>query len=162
MVNNKKGARHNSIRHGIFANILLSGETFGEEQDYLLALISMLRSSIQPADGLETTLVEKLAFLFLRLIRLYRADAKVAPKLFRRVSELLGPGQPSIKTRWVSPDDQIVVMQRDPTSESLTRYEANLERQIGRTFDQLETLQRMRRDSLASLAAASKAPDDRA
>jgi hypothetical protein len=139
-----------SIRHGVVAQILLSGNHFGEERENYVALISMFRSSIQPENGFEDTLVEKLAFLFLRLTRVYRADIKIAPKIFERVSELLGPGQPSIKMKWISPEDQVVVMQRDPSSESLTRYESNLERQIGRTLDELEWFRRMRRDRVVT------------
>jgi hypothetical protein len=146
MTSKKKDRKYNSIRHGVFAQILLSGNHFGEERENYVALISMLRSSIQPENGFEDSLVEKLAFLFLRLIRVYRADIKIAPKMFKRVSELLGRGQPSIKMKWISPEDQVVVMQRDPSSESLMRYESNLERQIGRTMDELERFRRMRRD----------------
>jgi hypothetical protein len=159
MVNEKKRANRNSIRHGIFATIVLSGDGFGEEKDQLLALLSMLRTSIPPANSFEEVLIEKLAFLHLRLTRLYRADAKIAPRLFKRVSDFLGPGNPSIKTKWISPDDQMVVVQRDPTSESLMRYESNLERQIGRTFGQLEILQRIRRSSLTSPDPISEASD---
>ena len=76
----------------------------------------MLYDSIRPVGGLEETLVDKLAVLFFRLLRLYIADMKIAPKLFRRVAEILGPGQPAVKTKWTSPDDQVIVVQRDPTT----------------------------------------------
>jgi hypothetical protein len=144
MISEKKGAKHNSISHGVFANILLSGNPFGEERDHYLALISILRSSLRPVNGLEEILVEKLAFLFLRLTRLYKADVKVAPRMFARAFELLGTGQPSIQAKWISPDDQAIVVQHDPSSDSLMRYEANLERQISKTLDLIDASQRLR------------------
>ena len=152
----KKGAKHNAVKHGIFANILLDGKHFGEERKHYIELISMLRSSIRPQNGLEETLVEKLAFLFLRLARFYRADMRVAPRIFERVAELLGPGQPSVKVKWVSREDQLVVVQRDPTSDTMTRYESNLERQIARTFEQIEVSQRLRGGNLTPALTASE------
>ena len=142
----KREPKHNAVSHGIFATVLLSGDHFGESREHYFSLISMLRSSIQPENGFEEALVEKLAFLFLRLIRLYKADINIAPKMFERVAEFFGPDQPSIKMKWVSREDQVVVVQRDPSSETLMRYESNLERQIGRTMDELERFRRMRRD----------------
>jgi hypothetical protein len=151
----------NSATHGVFARILLKDNPFGEDRDDFVALRSMLCESIHPVGGLEEALVDKLAVLFFRLARLYRADMKIAPRLFNRVAEILGPGQPSIKAKWISPVDQVIVMQRDPTSDSLTRYEASLEKQIGRTLNQIESCQRMRREqfTLASSAVTSEVPD---
>jgi hypothetical protein len=155
-----KSHNRNAATHGIFARILLKDDPFGEDQDDFVKLRSMLCGSIRPVGGLEETLVDVLAVLFFRLIRLYRADMKIAPRLFKRIAELLGPGQPAIKARWTSPDDQVIVVQRDPTSDSLMRYETSLEKQIARTLGQIESCQRMRREqpALASSASTSEAP----
>jgi hypothetical protein len=148
MTSTKRDARYNSVKHGVFAKILLSGDHFGNERENYVALNSALRLSIRPIDGLEELLVEKLALLYVRLTRLYKADLKIAPKMFDRVSQLLGPGQPSIKAKWISTEDQVLVVQRDPTSESITRYESNLERQIARSLDELRSWREMRRDQV--------------
>jgi len=158
---NKRGTRkYNSVTHGIFTRILLSGDAFRESRESLLELMSEFQKALQPQTAFENALIAKLAVLFMRLIRLYEADSKIAPKLFKRISELLGPGQPAIKARWVSPDDQIIVTQRDPSSESLMRYESNLERQIQRTLDQIQASQCMRRKGFkpAPPAATAEAP----
>ena len=41
-------------------------------------------------------------------------------------------------------EDEVVVVIKDPAPDSFMRYENNLERQIGRTFDQLDALRRVR------------------
>ena len=146
----------NAATHGIFARILLKDNPFGEDQDDFVKLRSMLCESIRPVGGLEETLVAVLAVLFFRLIRLYRADMKIAPRLFKRIAEILGPGQPAIKAKWTSPDDQVIVVQRDPTSESLMRYETSLEKQIARTLGQIESCQRIRREQLTLASSVSK------
>ncbi len=161
MLSEKKGAKHNSIKHGIFANILLSGNPFGEERDHFLALISMVRSSIRPVNGLEETLVEKVAVLLFRLARLYKADLRMAPRMFARVVDDLASDQPSVEAKWISHQDQVLVVGKNPSIDSIIRYEANLERQIGRTLDRIESCRRMRggNSTPALPAAEPEAPD---
>jgi hypothetical protein len=151
----------NALKHGVFAQIVLKDNPFGEDQQDFLTLRSMLCESLRPVGGLEETLTEILAVLFFRLIRLYRADLKIAPRLFKRITELLGPGQPAVKARWTSPEDQVIVVQREPTSDSFMRYEASLQKQIARTLSQIEGCQRTRREAftLTSPASTSEAPD---
>ena len=143
----KKPSKYNATKHNIFTEILLSGDAFPESRQELLDLTSVVQESIRPQTALENALAGKLAALLFRLTRVYKVDERIAPKLFARVSKLLGRGQPEIRAKWVSPKDQIVVVRRDPTSESIMRYETNLERQIVRTLSQIETLRRMRRDT---------------
>jgi hypothetical protein len=158
---NKNSSNQNALKHGIFAQVLLKSDAFGEDREEFIRLGSILQKSIRPVGGFEEMLVEKLAVLLFRLLRLYRADLKIAPKMFKRVAEFLGPGQPSVKATWVSREDQVVFMQRDPSSESLMRYEANLERQIARTFGQIEASQQLRggNSTPALLASELDAPE---
>jgi hypothetical protein len=156
----KKSFNRNAVNHGVFAQILLKGDPFREDREDFVALRSMLYDSIRPVGGLEETLVDVLAVLFFRLIRLYKADLTIAPKLFKRVAEILGPGQPAVKAKWTSPDDQVIVVQRDPTSESLMRYEGGLGKKIAQTLSQIEACQRMRREQFtpAPQAPTSEVP----
>jgi hypothetical protein len=85
----KLRAKYNRIQNGIFARIVLKGEPFRESKKDYAALLVSLRDAIQPIGGLEELLVEKLAFLALRLSRLYKADAKVAPLLFGAIEKSL-------------------------------------------------------------------------
>jgi len=163
-MNGKRGPNQNATTHGVFAQIMLKGNSFGEDREDFLRLASMFRDSIRPVDGFEETLVEKLAVLFFRLARLYKADLKVAPKMFERVSVLLRADEASTSANWIdgiSGIGQPTVTKRDPSSDSITRYEANLEREIGRTLNQIELLRRMRGgDSTPALPAAElDAPD---
>ena len=146
----KETSKNNAVKHGIFARILLDDHAFHEKREDICALISVVRESIRPSTAFEDMHVEKMAFQLWRLMRTYKADAKIAPKLFARISDFLEPGQPSTEAKWVARKDQVIVTQRDPTSDSLMRYETHLERQICRTLDQLESLRRMRRDLVTS------------
>jgi len=139
----KKNSAHNAVRHGIFANIVLDGESFGDGAVRYAELVSVLRCAIQPRNGLEDLLVEKLGFLFLRLTRLYRSDAAIAPKLFAQVSQSLDEGHSNADTVGVDREFETLVIKREPTPELMIRYEVNLERQIARTLDELTKMREM-------------------
>lgn len=140
----QNGSKFNATKHGIFADILLTGEQWGEFEGHYLRLLSALRGSIRPGDSLEEIQVEKLAFLYLRLTRVYKSDLEVAPKLFKKVSEALDKDHATVETKWLNKEDEVVVVTKEPAPDSFLRYENNVERQIGRTFDQLEALRRIR------------------
>jgi uncharacterized tellurite resistance protein B-like protein len=143
MKNQKISSKHNAIKHGVFADILISGRAFGEEATDYQRFVSMLRESLRPTSGLGETLVEKLAALLLRLSRVYKADAEMAPKMFARVIETLSTKHSVANPVWVSPEDQVMVVRKEPTPDLILRYEANLERQIARTLDQIAGLGEM-------------------
>lgn len=140
---NKKDFNSNATKHGIFAQIVLKNNPFGEDREHFSKLLSMLRESIRPMGSLEEALVEKLAVQYYRLLRVYRADLKTAPKMFARVTENLAPAR-SVEAKWISPKDQVVIVRQSPSIDTLVRYETNLERQIGRTLAQIDVFQQMR------------------
>ncbi len=144
----KRGSRFNSTSHGIFATILLSGESFGEARERYLGLLSDLREGIRPAGPLEQVLVEKLAAQYFRLARLYEADARIAPKIFIKLSEVLEEGHPTSEALWIQ-KGEVVVARKDPSADLLVRYESGLERQIDRTLNQLNQLRQMRANAPA-------------
>jgi hypothetical protein len=137
------GRQHNALAHGLFARILLAGHPFQESEGDYLSLLEASRADIKPATPLEDVLVEKLAFLYLRLSRLYKADARIAPRMFAGIRRGLDQDEPHVYTEHRF-DTQIVVVRKELSPELLLRYEASLERSIDRTLTQLERLQRMR------------------
>ena len=134
----------NSATHGIFAKILLKGNHFGKDGEYFFKLISVVHGSLRPVGGLECILIEKLAALYLRLGRLYRFNFKTASLMFARVEADLKSDHASVEAKLMSHEDQVLVIARGPSVDSIVRYESNLEKQIERTLSQLENLQRMR------------------
>ncbi len=136
----KQRTKHNAVKHGIFAAMVLKGGAFGEFEDDYRKLFVSFREAHQPVGGFEEFLVEKLAFLALRMGRVYNGDAKIAPLLFdvirKCVTEDYSPGIMELLSR----KDEIVQL----TPELLIRYEGSLERAFDRTLSQLERLQRMR------------------
>jgi hypothetical protein len=140
----KRRAKCNAVKHGIFASIVLSGDVFEESRDQYLKLVSSLRGAIQPVDGLEEVMVEKLAFLLLRLARVYRADGRVAHKLFERVSAALGEEHEPVITESIEKEREVAFLRRDPGPDLLLRYESTLDRQIDRVLDRIERLKAMR------------------
>ena len=139
----KRRSNHNALTHGIFAQIFLKGNPLGEDRKDFFSLVSMLRSSIRPVSTIEEAFVEKLGVLFFRLARLYRADLDMAPRIFARVVEDLASGKPPVEAQWISFRDQVLVVGKNPSTDSIIRYEANLERQIARTLGQIQTLRQM-------------------
>jgi hypothetical protein len=154
----KQTSSRNSIKHGIFADILLSGNKMGKASEEYLRLLSALRSAMRPADSFEDIQVEKLAFLQLRLTRVYEADWRVAPKLFKKLADGLDADSPLQGTGIINDGLEVLANREDPAPELLFRYESNLERQIGRTIDQLRQWRTVRPNSAELLA---KRPDAR-
>jgi hypothetical protein len=124
----------------IFATILLSGEVMGESKEDYLALLAGSRKTFRPANSLGEVLIDKLAFQFLRLSRVYKSDIQSAPILFTKVKEALENDKPTVNAEYVGAKKEyrIVVFPKGPSPELVVRYEATIERQLARTLDQLE------------------------
>lgn len=145
MMTDKKGSSRNATKSGIFANILLSGEAMGESREDYLALLSGLRKAYPPANPLAEILIEKLAFQYLRLSRVYKSDMQCAPMLFTKVKDALENDEPAVETEYVGKDKEyrVVVFPKGPSPELLFRYESGIERQIDRSFEQLKWVQQV-------------------
>jgi hypothetical protein len=146
----KRVSRFNATTHGIFADIFQSGEHTSEERDKYCHLLSSLRTAILSGDCLEDLQVQTLAVLFVRLWRVYKADARIAPRLFARVQEILEQEHPEVTVEYVSRKDEVVVSRKEPTPDLLIRYEISLQRQVGRTLGQIEQRRRMAEGGLQS------------
>jgi hypothetical protein len=136
----KERAKHNATKHGLFVDIVLAGEPFRESLRDYTALLEGLREDIQPVGALEEVLVEQLAFEFLRLGRLYKADAQTTPRVFNRLEENLRKSE----RMYCSGDDEQAEGFAARASELLLRYGNTVSNQIHRIMDRLERLQEIR------------------
>ncbi|SRR5216683_4379792 len=143
MRNGKGTSKHNAVKHGILAEILLVGDHLGESSETYRQMISTLQKSIRPVDDFTELQIEKLAFLYIRLARVYKADWRLAPKLFEKLEKSINANHPFI-TKELFDFGEVMGQRKDPTPELLVRYESNIEKQITRTFDQLEQWRMMR------------------
>lgn len=146
----KKGAQHNAITHGIFAGIF-SDSVEAEEFHKILAAATEV---FHPTNGLVEALVQRLAALFLRQRRLYKADLEIAPKLFVRV----GDGLNAKDNVW-GLDLNEKDTNRGPTMDTLIRYETTISREIGRTLTQIQQLLQMTEIDIEPIAPNPKAPN---
>jgi hypothetical protein len=140
MAKPKRCARGNAITHGVFSRSLISGSALGEEKEILLELISDTADFIQPTNRLEQIFVEKFALVLLRQMRLNNADLSLSKKLFARVKDGLNSVQPAPTLHLIDREHQLVVERRDPTFDSLVRYDTSLERQLGRIITHIGQL----------------------
>jgi hypothetical protein len=140
----KARAKHNATKHGLFADIVLTGYPFGESLGDYTRLLEGFREDIQPVGAREDVLVEQLAFEFLRLGRLYKADVQVAPQVFRRLEEDLKRGDWCVHDSSVREGESMAI-RRGLASELLLRYGNSVSNQIHRILDRLERLQKTRR-----------------
>jgi len=143
MRNGKRTSKLNAVTHGILADILLVGDHLGESSETYTRMLSALRRSIRPVDNFEELQIEKLAFLYIRLARVYKADWRLAPKLFEKLEKSIDADHPFV-TEELFDFGEVMGQRKDPTPELLVRYESNIERQISRTIDQLEQWRMMR------------------
>ena len=83
----KLAVRYNPLRHGLLAKEVVIDSGAGKENraDFE-TLLSQLQEDLQPAGMLEQMLVEKIASLYWRLARVYRAEQGEIRKRFDSVS----------------------------------------------------------------------------
>jgi hypothetical protein len=133
------------VKNGIFAKVLLTADRLGKSQDDYRELIAELQKSIRPRDQFEQILLENLAFQFLRVARVYEADAAVAPILFRAVREKLESD--GFEARTGDPlREETFGAGKLPAADLLMRYEAGIWRQIDRIMERLDRWRRAHYD----------------
>ena len=137
----KERAKHNATKHGLFADIVLTGEPFRESFWDYLRLLEGFREDVQPVGALEEVLVEQLAFEFLRLGRVYKADAGMATRVFYRLDENLTKRDARFPSN-IDDDSAEDIAAR--ASQLLLRYGNSVSNQIHRILDRLERLQKTR------------------
>jgi hypothetical protein len=144
MKNGNRRSKYNATKHGILANILLADDHMGEWGKKYRLMLSALQKSIRPVDSYEKLLVEKLTFLHVRLALIYKADWRLAPKLFEKLEKSIDAEHPFVVNREVYDFVEVMGQRKDPTPELLIRYESNTERQIRGTLDQIKQWRMMR------------------
>ena len=116
----------------------------GESSETYRRMLSSLQKSMGPVDNFEELLIEKLAFLYIRLTRVYKADWRLAPKLFEKLEESIDAEHPFVTKDPLDFGREVVGQRKYPAPELLVRYESTIERQISRTIDQCERWRMMR------------------
>ena len=91
-------------------------------------------------------LVGGIAVSYMRLLRVYKIDARLAPQIFNCLERSLSDGAPALITEEIDREREIVVVRRTLQPELLIRYVESISKQIHRTIDQLVNLQRIRRE----------------
>jgi hypothetical protein len=133
----KRRTKYNATRHGIFADLVLTGEPFRESIQNYKRLLEVLRKAFRLDNALDQMLVEVLAFEFLRLSRIYKADAQIAPRMFERIHTALVEDNPHVITEWVDKEREFAFVQRPLDPELLLRYFSSVTKNIHRSVDQL-------------------------
>ena len=88
----KTASSHNAVRHGLRGAVI---EVSPEEQDFLADTIASLERRWKPADAIEHNLVQALALLELKLVRLDTIEMQV---LSAAIEEPDGKRLPSLNT----------------------------------------------------------------
>lgn len=110
----------------------------GKESESYLRLLAALREAIRPMDSFEDLQIEELAFLHVRLARVYKTDWRVAPKLFKKLDEALDADSSVQSLDIFNFGNGAAVNRKDLAPELILRYESNIMRQISRIMDQLK------------------------
>lgn len=137
----------NILRHLNSETEELSESHFQESVEDYKKLHRVLRKAKRPVGAFEETLVEQLAFEFLRLARVYKEDARVAPLIFERVAKTLSEGNSLAGTQRIEIDRQneVVVLHKNIDPELLLRYGSTMNKQIDRILNQLDRAQLLRK-----------------
>jgi len=134
----KRRTRHDAIRHGIFAALLLTAEPFRESTHDYERFLEHLCKAVKPRNELDQTLVEVLAIEFLRLSRIYKADAQIASRLFEQIHTGLVQDDARIFTESVDKGTEIAFIQKPLDPDLLLRYATTVTKHIHRILDRLD------------------------
>jgi hypothetical protein len=135
--------RLNALKHGIFAEILFQEGKLQVPAQQFDDLVQELRHAIRPTNALEDILIDQLAMTLIRLARLYTADSEVAPVFFNRLKECTDDATASIVTASIEKGDEVAFFHRGPSLDVLVRYEASLDRKVGKLLNQIEQARRI-------------------
>lgn len=139
----KRRARRNALKHGIFAQVLIQGGEFQGRTDTLDTIVTELRRTIRPRNGLTDILIDQLAITLMRQARLYSLDSELAPVFFKRLKEHTQDATTSVITASIERADEVAFIQRSPSLEVLIKYESNLDRKLERLLNQIDKAQLM-------------------
>ncbi len=128
----KAASRANALKHGLAAKQVI---VLGEKAEDFEAFHAELWASLDPADGLEEQLVERIVLCAWRLRRACRAEAGVVAEGARRFEW---------STNGRKANDGVLVNDIGVIG-ALSRYETSIERALHRTLALLEQRQARRR-----------------
>jgi hypothetical protein len=134
----KRRTKFNAIQHGVFADLVLTAEPFRESVPAYKKLLNALCTAIRPSNALDQALVEVLAFEFLRLSRIYKADAQIAPRMFEQIHAALVQDNPDEFTECLDEGTEIAFVQKMLDPELLLRYETTVTKHIHRILDRFD------------------------
>jgi len=127
----KAAASRNALKHGLLAQDVVCGEERGAEyRGFVAALIA----DLAPVGEVEEMLVDRIASCTWRLQRMVLAEASMFD--IRPGSDELRPGETVYARRFDRRTSEMI---------ALSRYEAALDRSLGRTYALLERRQARRR-----------------
>lgn len=138
----KRRSKHNALKTGIFATVVLTAEPFQEKRVDFEELLSDLRAAIGPRDQFENMLVECLALQFFRLARVHQADAAIAPLLFRKVREQLEENGEDVAVAETL-NEESSRSAKVPATDLFIRYEASVWREIDRIIERIQKWRRL-------------------
>jgi len=142
----KKQNTYNPLKHGIFAKVVLNGGSFEEAKEYK-SIVARLITARQPKDDMDIISVEQLAFAYLRMARVYKADIQLYNLILKRTLETL-ENRPSGGLEALASLESESTRIRNlssPDPELLLRYETQIDKQIDRILNRLERRELLRR-----------------
>ena len=133
-------ASRNSLKHGLTAGQIVL--MFGEGEDDFMRFHHQMRDALSPGDAVEEQLVERIVISAWRLRRAYRAEAGTMNdeldevRKYRVRNEIVGKEPPHPGVAFRDAAGQL---------ETISRYEATIERAMRRAMLMLERRQALRR-----------------
>lgn len=153
----KRAVRHNALKHGLLAKevVIDSGDGKENRADFE-TLLCQLDDDLRPEGALERILVDKIASLYWRLARVYRAEAGeirkglASAKVLREsplhmiIEREQGVRSEAQKKSGRRATAAALALPLRPDADKILRYESGVERQFYRALGELERLQRRR------------------
>jgi len=142
-------ASRNSLKHGLTAAQVVL--IFGETEDDFARFHEGMREAFSPADAIEEQLVERVVLCAWRLRRAYRAEAGTMNDELREAQNYWRRHGTGEKRNWHS---GIAFSRAAWKFETISRYEATLERSLHRALLTLERRQARRQGEPVSAPIA--------
>jgi hypothetical protein len=145
-VEGKRNSRWNAAKHGILAVDLLALGPGAEDAKEFEVLADALWSDLAPVGKLEEILVDRIAVCIWRQKRAIRCEAGVILReLYRHQEDVTGARLRNGVVLFSQGVSDHLSLPDAINMDRILRYETTIQRQLDRTLDQLERLQRSRK-----------------
>jgi uncharacterized iron-regulated protein len=152
----KRISRYNALKHGILSNVLTDYDEISVGEWH-----AVLKNELEPGTLLEEVLVERIAYILLRLSRVAKAETEHVKKCLNpTITEPYLPDLLEGRVLKKGYEPRLSAEHIEPLFSVYYRYEKSLENRLYRALLELDKIQNARKRSQQTNSIVAKTPEE--